>query len=305
MTDSTIDNKPGEGGFDVGSSAEELFGEIEDEFLESGVDREAGDDDAAVSDADPGDATADDRKDVEDQTAASVFGQLKADLEDDDSVDLLEDESPEDIIASADEPEPDPEPIDEDLLADEEELTDLLLTGRTKEEEFLWIDPDDESGEAADDRDTESLEDEDATEPADTTEAETALESDDAVGDDLEGTEDTSSVEETEDASSTEDVDADHAEETDADHAEPDDVADGETDELEADDSPSVADDDDESAVIEPEEPATDESAHLETGDKPAETDEDEAPVDEPADATEDDDSRGLIRRLLAALNPF
>lgn len=303
MTDSTIDNKPGEGGFDVGSSADELFGEIEDEFLESGVDRAAREDDAAESDTEPSDATADDREGVEDQTAASIFGQLKADLEADGAAEVLEDESPEDIIASADEPDPDPDPIDEDLLADEDELTDLLLTGRTKEAEFLWIDPDDESGAPgadADDRDSESLEDEAVAEDEDAAEAEaeTALEPDEAVDDDLEETDESDELAPTAD--------------------------DG--DDLETEDSSSVANDDPEAlestepAAVEPEESEALESASLEDGDESidatdesAETDgesteaavESKDTADEPAESTETDDSRGLIRRLLSALNPF
>ncbi|AXR77582.1 midas domain-containing protein [Natrarchaeobaculum sulfurireducens] len=299
MTDSTIDNKPGEGGFDVGSSADELFGEIEDEFLESGVDRAAGDDDAVESDAESNDATADDRENVEDQTAAAVFGQLKADIEAEDTAAVLEDESPEDIIASADEPDPEPDPIDEDLLADEEALTDLLLTGRTKEEEFLWIDPDDESDEPATDNDCESESLEGDAEAGDSADAETTLESEEADGTDLEETDDSN---------------------------EPAITAD-DSDDLEAEDSESETDDDD-TGPLESTEPApmeSEESESLEAGgledddesidatDEPAETNgesteaavESKETADEPAASTETDDSRGLIRRLLSALNPF
>ncbi|MWV40082.1 hypothetical protein [Natrialba sp. INN-245] len=132
MTDSTIENKPGDGGFDIGSSADELFGEIAEEPLETDVDR----DDDGESEDDQG---------VEDQTAATVFGQLKDEVDRSGTDELLADESPEDIIASADEPEPEPE-VDDDLLADEEALTNLLLTERTKGEEFLWIDAGDSAG---------------------------------------------------------------------------------------------------------------------------------------------------------------
>ncbi|RQG97756.1 hypothetical protein [Natrarchaeobius chitinivorans] len=134
MTDSTIENKPGDGGFDVGSSADELFGEIADEPLETDGDR--------TSEVEPDE---DDGAGVEDQTAATVFGQLKDEVEAESSEtdDLLADESPEDIIASADDPDPEPA-VDEDLLVDEEELTDLLLTERTKGEEFLWVDADED-----------------------------------------------------------------------------------------------------------------------------------------------------------------
>ncbi|WP_049927240.1 hypothetical protein [Halopiger goleimassiliensis] len=146
MTDSTSDEKSTDGGVEVGSSAEELFGGIDEGPFETDVERgDDADDRGEEPDEDDG---------IEDQTAASVFGQLKDDVESDDTDELLEDESPEDIIASADEPEPELDPIDEDLRADEEELADLLLTGRTKGEEFLWIDPADESNDAADDTDT-------------------------------------------------------------------------------------------------------------------------------------------------------
>ncbi|WP_207891190.1 hypothetical protein [Natrarchaeobius oligotrophus] len=138
MTDSTIDEKPGDGGFDVGSSADELFGEITEEPLEADVDRED------PTESDDTAETGDDG--IEDRTAASVFGQLKDEVGDSGTDELLEDETPDEIIASADEPDPEPEdPIDDDLLADDDELADLLLTGRTKGEEFLWIDADDSS----------------------------------------------------------------------------------------------------------------------------------------------------------------
>jgi len=85
-----------------------------------------------------------DNTDVQDQTAASVFGQLKATVDANETDDILEEDTPEDIIASADEPDPAPEPIDDELTPDDDELTDLLLTGRTKHKEFLWIDTDDD-----------------------------------------------------------------------------------------------------------------------------------------------------------------
>ncbi|MEY7848430.1 hypothetical protein AB7C87_04415 [Natrarchaeobius sp. A-rgal3] len=138
MTDSTIENKPGDGGFDVGSSADELFGEIAEDPLETDVDR-----------TDEVESDDDDDEGVEDQTAATVFGQLKDEVGHSETDELLVGESPEDIIASADEPEPEPS-VDDDLLVDEEELTNLLLTERTKGEEFLWVDAgeDDDATEA-------------------------------------------------------------------------------------------------------------------------------------------------------------
>lgn len=190
MTEGTIDDKSGDGGFDVGSTADELFGAIEDDPLESSVDRSGADAGAtvedvesAIEDVEPADE--DDGSGVEDQTAASVFGQLKDDLAGDDANDVgadevLDDETPEDIIASADEPDPDPDPIDDDLLADEEELADLLLTGRTKEAEFLWIDTDDENqrnetDDAADDDTDEMDEGSDAEADVDELDAETTV----------------------------------------------------------------------------------------------------------------------------------
>ena len=142
MTDSTIDENSGDGGFDVGASADDLFGAIADELNEGAVDRDSTD---ATADAEANAKSG--AGGVEDQTASNVFGKLKAEAEvvspADGTDDVLEGESPEDIIASADEPDPEPEStVDDDLLVDEEELEDLLLTGRTKDQEFLWIDPD-------------------------------------------------------------------------------------------------------------------------------------------------------------------
>ncbi|WP_276253422.1 hypothetical protein [Halomontanus rarus] len=135
MTDSTIDNKSGDGSFDLGPSVDELFGDIEDESSSERV-RNEEDDGATTED------TADDG--IEDQTAADVFNQLRDEATDtgeaDIDSDILEDESPTDIIASADEPTDDAPTVDDDLLVDEHALENLLLTGRTKEDEFLWVD---------------------------------------------------------------------------------------------------------------------------------------------------------------------
>ncbi|MFC6765521.1 hypothetical protein [Natrinema soli] len=138
MTDSTTDTQSADAGFDVGSSVDDLFGEIESDG-DPGGDQRAETDDGDGSDA------------VEDRTAADVFDQLRTDAGDESGADdILADESPDDIIASADEPGPEPDAtVDDDLLADDDELADLLLTGRTKEQEFLWIETDgsDETGE--------------------------------------------------------------------------------------------------------------------------------------------------------------
>ena len=130
MVDSTTDTNSGDDAFDVGASADELFGEFADESLEG-----ADDESTAESTTGDGDDTSGDG--VEDQTAADVFGKLRANAEND-ADEVLADESPEDIIASADEPDPEPD-IDDDLRVDDDELADLLLTGRTKEKEFLWV----------------------------------------------------------------------------------------------------------------------------------------------------------------------
>ncbi|WP_254764457.1 hypothetical protein [Natrinema marinum] len=165
MTDSTTDTSSGDSAFDIGSSVDELFGDLETD--DWGADRPTTDDEAAGRE---------EPDDVEDRTAADVFEQLRADAEDEGGADdVLEDESPEDIIASADEPDPEPDaPVDDELLADEDELADLLLTGRTKDQEFLWVETEDSSepdelGESAEgsdspatDADSESATDEPA-----------------------------------------------------------------------------------------------------------------------------------------------
>ncbi|MCU4751980.1 hypothetical protein OB919_08290 [Halobacteria archaeon AArc-curdl1] len=127
MTDSSIEKNSGEGSFDTGPSMEELFGDIEEESLEGEkIDRQ---------EDDPGDD-----EEIEDLTAADVFNQLRDEVSANDGADtVLEEASPEDIIASADEPVTEEEQIDGDLV-DEGALDNLLLTGRTKGEEFLWVD---------------------------------------------------------------------------------------------------------------------------------------------------------------------
>lgn len=165
MTDTTIDEHTGDGGVDVGASATDLFGELADDTADEPA-GEQGSTTAAGSDAETGTETDTDTettnsnsnssgptgttddapaepRDIEDQTAASIFGQLKGD--DGAAVDDVLDDSPEAIIASADEPVDEPTDLDDDLLADDGELEALLLTGRTKEQEFLWVDTETES----------------------------------------------------------------------------------------------------------------------------------------------------------------
>lgn len=138
MSDSTTDTKPGEGAFDVGSSVDDLFGNIETE-AESSDEREG------TTDADPAEDI-EEREAAEERTAADVFERLQDDVGTGSADNILADESPDDIIASADEPDPAPDDaVDEELLADDDELADLLLTGRSTDGdgEFRWIDPDD------------------------------------------------------------------------------------------------------------------------------------------------------------------
>ena len=167
MTDSTIDTQAGDGGFDVGSSID-LFAEIESDMEFGGDTFETDDgDDPTVGD---------------EQTAADVFDQLRMDVGGG-TDDIHADESPADIIASADEPDPVPdETVDEGLLADDDELAALLLTGRSTDDdgEFLWIDPEadgDECGPA------ESVSnDTDAAADSEAPTGDTALDREETVG---------------------------------------------------------------------------------------------------------------------------
>lgn len=128
MTDSSTDDKATDGGLEMGPSADELFGGAETESPEGEpIDRQPRDGTAAVT--------------VEDRTAADVFDELRTEASAGvDVSDLLADESPEDIIASADEPAEPTADVDDDLTVDDETLGDLLLTDRTEGEEFLWVD---------------------------------------------------------------------------------------------------------------------------------------------------------------------
>lgn len=146
MTDSTMEPDPGNGAFDVGGSVDDFFGGFATD-ADTGRDRAATDDDGGRA----GDG-------VEDQTAADVFDQLLIDVDDEGSADvILADESPDDIIASADEPEPEPHAtVDDDLTADDDELAALLLPGRSMDDgEFLWVDPEADDG-VDSDRDNDS-----------------------------------------------------------------------------------------------------------------------------------------------------
>ncbi len=137
MTDGTLDEEPEEES-GISRSAEELFGGIED-------DARSPEDPGSERDGQQGSSDGDS---VEDRTANDVFAQFRErDVEKGDVGEILGGESPEDLIAAADEDEP----RRDDLVEDAEALDELLLTGRVAGEEFLWIDTDgEESGPAAD-----------------------------------------------------------------------------------------------------------------------------------------------------------
>lgn len=146
MTDSTADKNASEGAFEAGPSADELFGEIEESFEGELTDRES--DDEQPADEQTG------GEHIEDQTAADVFNQLQTDVGND-ADGVLSEESPEDIIRSADEPDQE-STIDDALLVDESALETLLLTGRTKDKEFLWVDSPDDTDESNSDTSAKS-----------------------------------------------------------------------------------------------------------------------------------------------------
>lgn len=136
MTDGTTDEPAGDGMLDIAPDADELFGDIADEPRVD-VDR------PSTEDSEPSDV-------IEDRTASDVFAQFRVEADGEfDADDVLEDESPEDIIAAADD-----ERVEERAgdLVDEDGLEDLLLTGRTEGEEFLWIDT---GGSGSDDPDSD------------------------------------------------------------------------------------------------------------------------------------------------------
>ncbi|MGQ3413454.1 hypothetical protein ACT4ML_14460 [Natrinema sp. LN54] len=327
MTESTTDN-PGDGALEVGSSVDDLFGDVETGG-DSGDERR---DETADGDR------ADDGSDgIEDRTAADIFDQLRADAADEGGADdVLADESPDDIIASADEPDPEPAtPVDDELLADDDELTDLLLTGRTKDREFLWIDPnasdDSRDGETSDSAAPEEGTDAVAEEPS-AVESDAETENDAPVwdGDVDEATaSDTEAVDEPSesdsgleiesddglesDAADTTDVTAEDttaaADTDDAPEAEPDSstdaVADDDRDDLEDD---TAADDGDDAGLETSSDIQTAGDATIDDGDD-AETetetapDQAEAAADDDADATAaDDPSSGPLGRLRSTL---
>jgi hypothetical protein len=102
----------------------------------------------------------------EDTTASAVFQQLREEAGADADTgsadpDAVASESPDEIIAKADESTTHVDAVDESIRADDDALDDLLLTERREADGFLWVATDgDESTDAGlawgDDPDTES-----------------------------------------------------------------------------------------------------------------------------------------------------
>lgn len=88
----------------------------------------------------PGTGTA--TPDAEDTTADELFAQLRDEHDDAEqahAIDHVTDESPEDILARADEDAEHVDQIDDSIRADEGALDDLLLTERREADGFLWV----------------------------------------------------------------------------------------------------------------------------------------------------------------------
>lgn len=88
----------------------------------------------------PGTGTA--TPDAEDTTADELFAQLRDEHDDAEqahAIDHVTDESPEDIMARADEDAEHVDRIDDSIRADEGALDDLLLTERREADGFLWV----------------------------------------------------------------------------------------------------------------------------------------------------------------------
>jgi len=165
----------------------------------------------------PGSGTA--TPDAEDTTADELFAQLRDEHDDAEqahAVDDVTDESPEDIMARADEDAEHVDQIDDSIRADEGALDDLLLTERREADGFLWVetDADDldapgDDGFSLDDDIDESFEARAATFDTDDFGADAAA-FDDGASDDAEANENDDSKGATEDArAATEDARAD------------------------------------------------------------------------------------------------
>lgn len=88
--------------------------------------------------------------DAEDTTADELFSQLRDEhAADEPAADAVTEESPEDIMAKADEEAAHVDQVDDAIRADEDALDDLLLTGRREADGFLWVETEDDA--AADD----------------------------------------------------------------------------------------------------------------------------------------------------------
>ncbi|WP_256300382.1 hypothetical protein [Haloarchaeobius salinus] len=92
----------------------------------------------------------DGRDEIEDTTAGELFQQLSAEVEAEDDeteadpFDELSDESPEEIIASADEEVEHVDEVDDAIAADDELFDTLLLPEREEEDGFLWVQTEDD-----------------------------------------------------------------------------------------------------------------------------------------------------------------
>ncbi|ELY42478.1 hypothetical protein [Natronorubrum sulfidifaciens] len=300
MTDSTINTNSSDGTLDVGAATDDLFEDLEEGIPEG----EPVDGDAT----DESESTADERKPseggVEDQTAATVFGNLQnSDAASDDIDGVLEGESPEDIIASADEPEP----AADDSLVDEDALEEMLLTDRTKEREFLWIDADDDA-----ETDTSAADDDAGPSVADTVEpeAETDTPAEPAAGDDPRPAVSDSSVSEP----AADSVETDSAVAS-IDDAEPIDAKSGavdpdtgtqesaSSDDVDDQQAPAATDDSEETAATVESEPAADREAEAdgdhETGPTRRGTDKQ---TGTPATTDDDNGSAGVLGWLRSTL---
>jgi hypothetical protein len=108
--------------------------------------------DDGESDDDTTTASTEATPDAEDTTADELFAQLRDEHDDAEqahAVDDVTDESPEDIMARADEAAEHVDQIDESIRADEGALDDLLLTERREADGFLWVET--ENDDASDD----------------------------------------------------------------------------------------------------------------------------------------------------------
>ncbi|WP_435358172.1 hypothetical protein [Haloarchaeobius sp. DFWS5] len=247
---------------------------------------------------------------IEDVTAGELFQQLSAEHDtdeaaEDETYDELSDQSPEEIIASADEAVEPMDEVDEAIAADDDLLDDLLLDGRTKEDGFLWVTKDD--GDAQADAVDETAGEADATDASDTTDASGRAPWDpsaDEPADDV--------LTETTDPESIFTADTDDATETADDHealADDDESLADEMDETDEDDEPSLNKGSPLSATFDGAATEEAEDASVDDGEGPEtdDTESEEVTTDDAADAddTEDDDggsSGGIASKIKSIL---